>query len=219
MLNPPCFVFHLTVDPAVKEALLVSPAEILNPYFQIPVGGDLPAFQVQSGVQSEFFQWQGLQLFGERVGEDDESLCSGNIAFDPRTVVEHLHYESYISKDTKTALRGKQSLVRKLYYTIRPLLPVAVRKHLQRVFLADWSAIKFPQWPVDDTADALLREILKALLLTSDLEKIPFIWFWPEGKQGCVLHTHDVETVVGLRDCPDLMELDRSFGFRAVLHP
>jgi hypothetical protein len=200
----------------VKKASLVPPAEILNPYFQIPVGGDWPSFQVQSGVQSEFFLWQGLQLFGEHVGESHESLCSGNIAFDPRVAVQHLHYESYIPKDTKTALRGKQSLSRKLYYAVRPLLPVAVRKHLQRVFLSDWSAIQFPQWPVDDTADALLREILKALLLTSGEEKIPFIWFWPEGKQGCVLHTHDVETKIGLRDCPELMELDRGFGFRAA---
>lgn len=200
---------------ATKEALPISPNLILNPYFQIPVGEDLPDFQVKSGVNSEFFDWQGLKLFGERVGEDD-TLCSGNIAFDPRTVVEHFHYESYIPRDAKTALRGKQSLVRKLYYGIRPLLPVAVRKHLQRVFLSDWSTIDFPQWPVDDTADALLREILKALLLTSGLKKIPFIWFWPENKKGCVLHTHDVETAAGLRHCPGLVKLDRSFGFRAA---
>jgi len=67
-----------------------------------------------------------------------------------------------------------------MYYAVRPLLPVAVRRHLQRLYLSDWNKIAFPNWPVDHTVDSLVRGSMQLLLRTQRLQQMPFIWFWPE---------------------------------------
>ena len=38
---------------------------------------------------------------------------------------------------------------------------------------------------------------------------------WPDGKKFAVVLTHDVETMVGLRKCRQLMELERELGFQS----
>lgn len=47
------------------------------------------------------------------------------------------------------------------------------------------------------------------------ISSVPFIWFWPEGAQSCVMMTHDVETRAGLLSCRKLMALDNSFEIRS----
>jgi hypothetical protein len=47
------------------------------------------------------------------------------------------------------------------------------------------------------------------------LEKIPFIWFWPEGKPSCFIMTHDVETRAGRDFTGQLMDLDQLYGVKA----
>jgi hypothetical protein len=52
-------------------------------------------------------------------------------------------------------------------------------------------------------------------LRASGADRIPFIWFWPDGARGCISMTHDVETVVGRDFCEQLLDLDDSFGIKA----
>ena len=47
------------------------------------------------------------------------------------------------------------------------------------------------------------------------LEKIPFIWFWPDGFSSCAVITHDVEDPSGKDFCDRLMDMDESFGLRS----
>jgi hypothetical protein len=47
-------------------------------------------------------------------------------------------------------------------------------------------------------------------------KKIRFIWFWPEGAEGCVMLTHDVEERAGLDFCEQLMDIDEAFGLRSA---
>jgi len=49
--------------------------------------------------------------------------------------------------------------------------------------------------------------------LSSD--KIPFIWFWPHGKNFAFVITHDVETQKGLRNIERICEIERRYGFRS----
>ena len=102
-----------------------------------------------------------------------------------------------------------------MYYAIRPFLPVAVRRHLQRLYLSDWSKIVFPSWPVDHSVDSLVRGSMQLLLRAQRLEQIPFIWFWPEGADGAACMTHDVETAAGRDYCEALMDLNERFGIAA----
>jgi hypothetical protein len=60
--------------------------------------------------------------------------------------------------------------------------------------------------------DRLFEKLLALALKARQLASIPFIWFWPEESPGCIVMTHDVETVAGLKDCDALMDLDESYG-------
>jgi hypothetical protein len=102
-----------------------------------------------------------------------------------------------------------------MYYAVRPILPVAVRRHLQRAYLSDWSKIVFPHWPVDHTVDSIVRGSMQLLLRSQKLKSIPFIWFWPDGASGAACMTHDVETAEGRDFCGSLMSMNERFGIPA----
>lgn len=128
-------------------------------------------------------------------------------------VIQDLRYERYASHRRNNILRSR---IAALYYFSRPILPTAIRKYIQRVYLSRWKKLTIPQWPVDTTVDHLLAQLLLGML-KSDVrtKRIPFIWFWPEGASSCAIMTHDVETEVGLKHCSHLMDIDAAFGVPA----
>src|SRR5438445_8657782 len=82
------------------------------------------------------------------------------LPLDPNDIIENLRCERYSTHaNGKTRLTGRP-LVRSLYYWLRPLLGVAVRKHAQRAYLSDWKQIPFPRWPVDRTVERFLERLL-----------------------------------------------------------
>jgi peptidoglycan/xylan/chitin deacetylase (PgdA/CDA1 family) len=54
--------------------------------------------------------------------------------------------------------------------------------------------------------------VIKSPLLS---DRIPFIWFWPHGKNFAFVITHDVETQKGLRNIERICEIERRYGFRS----
>ena len=137
-----------------------------------------------------------------------------SLPFDIKEVVDNLQCELYPS-----SARYKRSLVNSLfadlYYYFRPLLPVGVRKHLQRVHLRDWDRISFPRWPVDRTVNELFELLMIFSLQAQTVERIPFIWFWPDGAPSSAIMTHDVETSRGRDLCGTLMDIDDAYGIKA----
>jgi len=106
-------------------------------------------------------------------------------------------------------------LVRTLYYTARPLLPVRVRKHLQKARLSDWKQIPFPSWPIDMSVDSLMKETMKLALKSRGASRMPFIWFWPDGAPSCAILTHDIESASGRDFCDRLMDINDEYGLKA----
>jgi len=47
------------------------------------------------------------------------------------------------------------------------------------------------------------------------VEKIPFIWFWPDGAPAAAIVTHDVETAAGVNAIPALIAIDEAFQIKA----
>lgn len=47
------------------------------------------------------------------------------------------------------------------------------------------------------------------------IDRVPFVWFWPDGARSCIVLTHDVEAERGQNFCPELINIDESFGIRA----
>jgi hypothetical protein len=136
------------------------------------------------------------------------------LPFDPGEVAENFRRERYAA-----GFAGGRGIwgeaVRKAYYLARPLMPVSMRKHMQKTRLRGWEKVQFPRWPVDAAVDDLVRRLFNLSLRVNDLKEVPFIWFWPDGCPSCGIMTHDVETSSGRDFCPSLMDLNDSFGIKS----
>jgi len=138
------------------------------------------------------------------------------LPFDFTQIIENLRRERYVPNLTP----GREKLITrewmlKTYYFVRESLPDSVRRRMQRVYFSDWNARPFPAWPVDFTVDNLHEEILRLSMEGSRAERVPFIWYWPDGAPNCLILTHDVETSAGRDFAPQLMDLDDSYGLKA----
>lgn len=168
------------------------------------------------------------QSFGDSFADvasksrSDSPKCSVSDESTPRMpldssqIVDYLRRERYMGSGNS----GKRSflsseIIRRTYYYFRPLLPVSIRKHLQRLFHRDWNELSFPAWPVDTTVETILEKSFLLCMKARGIERIPFIWFWPEGTPSCVMVTHDVETKAGVRFVERLMDIDDAFGIKA----
>jgi len=139
-----------------------------------------------------------------------------HLPFDPQQVIDNLRRERYEESLVPQKERFvSQTWVRNLYYFVRELLPVSVRRYLQRAYFRDWKSRPFPAWPVDFTVDDLHAELLRLAMEASGLTRMPFIWFWPQGAPSCLIMTHDVETFEGRDFTSTLMDLDDSYGIKA----
>jgi hypothetical protein len=132
-------------------------------------------------------------------------------------VIDNLRLEHYRRK----VVPGREVLaasepIRKFYYSIRELLPVKMRRQLQKIYFRDWENLAFPSWPVDFTVDDLHEAFLRLAMESSGSTRMPFIWFWPDGSPNALMMTHDVETSAGRDFTARLMDLDDSYGIKAA---
>jgi hypothetical protein len=167
-----------------------------------PLGSDVWRGDVSNGP-NDF-------IYDAFTGTSVEQNTSQTL-FSPTEAVDNLRLERYVANG---ASAGFQRLM-EAYYTVRPVLPVALRKHLQRIYLRGWRSLSFPNWPVDRTVDNLCATLLLLSLRFHRVERIPFIWFWPEGTSSCIMMTHDIETASGRDFCPTLMNIDDSYGIKS----
>lgn len=154
-------------------------------------------------------------LYDARKGME---VCEGQIRlpFSPAQVIDNLRRERYVESLAPSRERiVTQEWVLKAYYLARKALPVSIRRHLQKVYFSDWRKRPFPAWPVDFTVDMLHEELLKLSMRAAGVQRVPFIWFWPDGAPSCLIMTHDVETSDGRDFTPQLMDLDRAYGISA----
>jgi hypothetical protein len=199
-------------------------------YFRCPP--EFASVGVTDGLSADpgYFRFEGATCFGRRRGEGspnpgghlpdlhDRVERNGNglrLPFDFSEIVTNLREERYVTRSEAPERLTGLDTVRRAYYFLRPILPVSVRKHLQRLHLRDWHTIVFPGWPVDCTVDTLMDLAMALAIEQLGVERIPFIWFWPEGVPSCAIMTHDVEHGGGRDFCGRLMDIDQSHGVRS----
>jgi len=157
------------------------------------------------------------QLVESSLHDSLQNTVVGNsqliLPFNPSEVIDNLRMESY--PDSGRARNASQDLRRKLYYLLRPLTNLTLRKQVQKFHARNWRERVFPRWPVDTTVEDLCEKLLSLSVRAQGVDRVPFVWFWPRGARGCVVMTHDVENEAGLNYCTDLMDLDDSFGIKA----
>jgi len=179
--------------------------------------------------EAGYFEFGEQILFGRhgsaelrstgRGSSSAEEVPSGEnhqaqLSFDADEIVNNLRLERYVSPAQQS--HPSNSLVGQAYYFLRPLLPVKVRRHLQKARLSSWRDLKFPQWPIDRTVDHAMKDLLLLSRRAHGIDRIPFIWFWPDGAAAAAVVTHDVETDLGRDASSVVMDLDEAFGFKAA---
>jgi hypothetical protein len=133
------------------------------------------------------------------------------LPFDPNEIIDNLRLERYRS----SSFARYERILKRTYYRFRPLTTPSLRERIQRFRARNWQELTFPRWPVDTTVENLCESLMMLSLQAKDVERVPFVWFWPDGACGCVTMTHDVETAQGRDFCPDLMDVDDAFGIKA----
>ena len=136
------------------------------------------------------------------------------LPFDPTEIIDNLRLERYAN--TQGMKSSFENFVRRLYYLLRPLTNLSVRKQVQKFHARNWEKKSFPKWPVDTTVEDICETLLLLSMKAKRLQKVPFVWFWPDGASGCLTMTHDVDTEAGRDQCAELMNLDDSFGIKAT---
>lgn len=146
----------------------------------------------------------------------DRSTVS--LPFNPNDLINNLRLERYAHHNSLGSMSRWKRLLKNGYYSMRPLMPVALRRHVQRANLNGWQRLSFPRWPVDTTVESFCEQLLMLSMKAKGVDRIPFVWFWPNGAQSCVAMTHDVETEAGRAFCSELMDIDDSYGIKASIH-
>src|SRR5579864_4685443 len=185
-------------------------------YFRCPQEFASFRFAGKPSAQEGFFLFRSIRCFGRTSAliPNNESLLgqpSGEtipLCFSPTEVVDNLRRERYLATS-----KGQRRL-RNLYYFLRPVLPFAIRKLLQQT-LFRWRNRSFPRWPVDCSVEQIFEALMERSIQETQVTEVPFIWFWPEGKNCAAMMTHDVEQKSGADSCDTLMDLDDSFGIKA----
>ena len=207
----------------------IEPRDYLSQYYRYPDN------YLRVGLKKPLFHDKGFFRFGDDVicygrcsGQASASpaaemldaskeICFEDgalkLPFDLREVTDNLREELF-TDDVRESSIGNTPLAG-LYYLLRPILPIDVRKYLQKIRLNDWRHLNFPRWPVDTSVDNLFERLLSESLHECPDKRVPFIWFWPEGASSCAIMTHDVEGKSGRDFCSSLMDINESFGMKA----
>ena len=206
--------------------------QLLSERFRCPQ--DIPSFTVAAGLSQEpgFFRLNADAIcFGQcssvvpassvaeaqRIPCDHITISASSIQlpFDPVQAVDNFRREKYCTSIGKKRPLGANPVVRNIYYLGRPFMPVMIRKHLQQAYFRGWEKVSFPKWPVDCTVENIIEQLLFLAMRSQGSNKMPFVWFWPDGAPSCAIMTHDVETSPGLNFCERLMDLNDSFAIKA----
>jgi hypothetical protein len=93
---------------------------------------------------------------------------------------------------------------------------LSLRKQIQKFHARNWEKRSFPKWPVDTTVEDVCEILLLMSMEAAGVDRVPFVWFWPDGASGCLAMTHDVETTAGRDYCVELMNVDDSYGIKTA---
>jgi len=183
-----------------------------------PVSPDCGYFQFGDAATC-FGSYHGLKpaqhpaaILHDALSDTVQENGTTYLPFIPSQVADNLRSEKYVAD---WRLAEPMSVLSRMYYLIRPILSVGVRRHLQKLYFRGWEKLPFPRWPVDCSVDNLFQQLLLLSLKSNGVNHIPFIWFWPEGASSCTIMTHDVESEFGRAFCEKLMDIDDSFGIKA----
>jgi hypothetical protein len=206
------FLAHTKCPSTMTGEIICTPGNGPEGFFKL---GDTRLYGRVKGSSHSRGPAEQLEQIESQINRENGAL---ELPFDPNEIIDNLRLEKYTHsvKGQISYISNSKSLSRRLYYAIRPLLPVRVRRHLQKVALQDWSKISFPNWPVDTTVEDFIDWLWVRILERNREARIPFIWYWPDSFHSCAIMTHDVETGAGQDFCPAMLRIERECGIKSA---
>ena len=98
------------------------------------------------------------------------------LPFNPNDLINNLRFERYAHHHSLGSMSRWKRLLKNGYYSLRPLMPVALRRHIQRANLNGWPKLCFPHWPVDTTVEEFCEQLLILSMKAKGVDRIPFMW-------------------------------------------
>jgi peptidoglycan/xylan/chitin deacetylase (PgdA/CDA1 family) len=131
------------------------------------------------------------------------------MSFDPLTPstadTRYLREEYQARSTPAPALRA--------FYRVKPAIPRSAQMGLRRMLSRRQARREFPAWPIEPV---LLRSRAQALageLAARGAGSLAVVDPWPLSHRFAVSLTHDVEGPLGIERIPQLLELERRYGF------
>jgi hypothetical protein len=155
-----------------------------------------------------------LDADGERYASVWRTKDGGTLLpFDPDEFLMNFRSERYraLSGSRAPAL---QSMVRRGYYAVRPLLPQRVQIALRRMFARVQARTRFPRWPVEPALHDLCSFVLTCVA-DAARQPVPYLEPWPAGHKWALVLTHDVETATGRDAIERLRAVEEALDYRS----
>jgi len=167
-----------------------------------PSPGVLPALDTDVLSNDAFAFWKLPEKWREALG---------SAIVRSRKEAEWYLFESY-----RPSSSGRQPRKIRAYYAIKPFIPTALRQRMRSLAVRACSVPSFPAWPCESALLELWSEWLEGALATLGQSDLWHIGFWPDGRNCCLVLTHDVEGPLGLERMEAMADVEEKFGFRSV---
>jgi len=126
-----------------------------------------------------------------------------NVVTFNRKNIEYYLFEDYLGDKHRTL-----SLLKKIYYEVKPIIPRKLQIFLRRIYAKKvQTKYKFIDWPIE----TFLVDEFKSHF-NVNFDRI-FETLWPNNFKYAFLITHDVDTKIGFKYIPKLVELEKKLGF------
>ncbi len=129
-------------------------------------------------------------------------------------------YRNYVSEAWTAHSVTRRLSTRQLsaYYRAKSLVPRRAQLWARRQLIRWQSRPAFPQWPVDESVDRLVKLFLACLCASDGSASRQFSWFWPGTHRAALVLGHDVEGKAGARLAIDVADLEEELGYRSAFY-
>lgn len=135
----------------------------------------------------------------------------GSAIEESRAATEWFLLEQYRPSEADRPHRARRA-----YYALKPLLPFRLRQTVRSLTVRMSTRPPFPAWPCETALLKLWLEWLENALTVLGKSDLRHIGFWPDGRNCCVVLTHDVEGPLGLKRMEAMADIEEKFGFRSA---
>ncbi|MCA9184726.1 MAG: hypothetical protein R3E01_07565 [Pirellulaceae bacterium] len=157
-----------------------------------------------------------VQAIGE-VTNIEAAYCDSECGLEVDGISVSFAFEGALSELLRDYLRDDThashlSWKYRLYYRLRPFIPISVRQRLQR--RRNQTLSVSDQWYIPKRFLNQFRVVLEAEL--PERGDVAMIHPWPKSYGAAVSLTHDVETLAGVKRVPELAAMEERLGLRSA---